>query len=315
MAVYNGKRSFLDEVRRSGLDDAASRGEAALLQGVILRGLLHQGHCGSDVLAVAHTGIVKAGGDGVVCASVQGHVIEGHAGNARVCRAIIGLGRSRYPGERQRFLSNADLHAGGCGIFVVCIANHPIPHGICSGIGADRDVLAVCAVLGQAVLHGATAGHTARSNQRLLLSGIGQIFLRRGSVEGGGSLVHLDGHSSGRGRVFLIALRRGEYPLSLIVAGFVGLGTRIRPLEGAFDRLAVVFHRASNGADAQDLAKGDWRCGDLAVQHGNDLVLRDDFNGQEHVLIVVRGDLDAYGSDGTFGLRFDSRDSQLELIV
>ena len=105
------------------------------------------------------------------------------------------------------------------------------------------------------------------------------------------------------------------YPLSLIVAGFVGLGTRIRPLEGAFDRLAVVFHRASNGADAQDLAKGDWRCGDLAVQHGNDLVLRDDFNGQEHVLIVVRGDLDAYGSDGTFGLRFDSRDSQLELIV
>ena len=198
---------------------------------------------------------------------------------------------------------------------MVFIANHLIPHGICSGIGAGRDVRAVCAVLGQAVLHGATAGHTARSNQRLLLSGIGQIFLRRGSVEGGGSLVHLDGHSSGRGRVFLIALRRGECPLSLIVAGFVGLGTRMRPLEGAFDRLAVVFHRASNGADAQDLAKGDWRCGDLAVQHGNDLVLRDDFNGQEHVLIVVRGDLDAYGSDGTFGLRFDSRDSQLELIV
>ncbi len=273
------ERSFLGEVRRSGLGDAASRDEAALLQGVILRGLLHQGHCGSDVLAVAHTGIVKVGGDGVVCASVQGHVVEGHAGDVRVCRAIIGLGRSRYPDDRQRFLSNADHYAGGCGIVVVCIANHPIPHGIRSGIGADRDDLAICTVLGQAVLHGATAGHTARSNQRLLLSGIGQIFLRRGSVEGGGSLVHLDGHSSGRGRVFLIALRRGEYPLSLIVAGFVGLGTRIRPLEGAFDRLAVVFHRASNGADAQDLAKGDWRCGDLAVQHGNDLVLRDDFNG------------------------------------
>ena len=315
MAVYNDEHRFLGEVRRSSLGDAGSSREAALLQGVILRGLPHQGHCGSDVLAVAHAGIVKAGGDGVVCASVQVYAVEGYAGNARVCRAIIGLGRSRYPGERQRFLSNADLHAGGCGIVVVCIANHPIPHGICSGIGAGRDVRAVCAVLGQAVLHGATAGHTARSNQRLLLSGIGQIFLRRGSVEGGGSLVHLDGHSSGRGRVFLIALRRGECPLSLIVAGFVGLGTRIRPLEGAFDRLAVVFHRASNGADAQDLAKGDWRCGDLAVQHGNDLVLRDDFNGQEHVLIVVRGDLDAYGSDGTFGLRFDSRDSQLELIV
>ena len=173
MAVYNGQRSFLGEVRRSGLGDAASRGEAALLQGVILRGLLHQGHCGSNVLAVAHTGIVKVGGDGVVCASVQGHVVEGHAGDVRVCRAIIRLGRSCYPGDRQRLLPNADRHAGGCGIFVVCIANHPIPHGICSGIGAGRDVLAVCAVLGQAVLHGATAGHTARSNQRLLLSGIG----------------------------------------------------------------------------------------------------------------------------------------------
>ena len=178
--IYNGKRSCLGEVRRSGLGDAASGHEAALLQSVILRGLPHQGHCGGDVLAVAHTGIVKAGGDGVVCASVQGHVVEGHAGNARVCRAIIRLGRSRYPGERQRFLSNADLHAGGCGIIVVCIANHPIPHGIRSGIGAGRDVLTVCTVLGQAVLHGATAGHAARGNERLLLAGIGQGFLRCG---------------------------------------------------------------------------------------------------------------------------------------
>ena len=313
-AIGDGQRTGLDICGCGGLGDDGSGREAALLQGVILRGLPHQGHCGSDVLAVAHTGIVKAGGHVVVCASVQDHVVEGHAGDVRVCRAIIRLGRSRYPGDRQRLLPNADRHAGGCGIVVVFIANHPIPHGICSGIGAGRGVLAVCAVLGQAVLHGAIVRH-ARSNQRLPLSGIGQIFLRRGSVEGGVSLVHLDGHSSGHGRVFLVARSRSKRPFGLIVAGFVGLGTRIRPLEGAFDRLAVVFHRASNGADAQDLAKGDWRCGDLAVQHGNDLVLRDDFNGQEHVLIVVRGDLDAYGSDGTFGLRFDSRDSQLELIV
>ena len=180
MAVYNGKRSFLGEVRRSGLGDAASRGEAALLQGVILRGLLHQGHCGSNVLAVAHTGIVKVGGDGVVCASVQGHVVEGHAGDVRVCRAIIGLGRSRYPGDRQRFLSNADHYAGGCGIVVVCISNHPIPHGIRSGIGAGRDDLAVCTVLGQAVLHSAILRHAACGNQRLLLANIGQVFLRYG---------------------------------------------------------------------------------------------------------------------------------------
>jgi len=180
VAVYNDERGFLGEVRRSGLGDAASRREAALLQGVILRGLPHQGHCGSDALAVAHTGIVKAGGDGVVCASVQCYAVEGHAGDVRVCRAIIRLGRNRYPGDRQRLLPYADCHAGGCGIVVVCIANHPIPHGICSGIGAGRGVLAVCAVLGQAVLHGAAAGHAARGNELLLLSGIGQIFLRCG---------------------------------------------------------------------------------------------------------------------------------------
>ena len=91
MAVYNDERGFLGEVRRGGLGDAGSGREAALLQGVILRGLPQQGHCGSDALAAAHTGIVKAGGDGVVCASVQGHVVEGHAGDVHVCRAIIGL--------------------------------------------------------------------------------------------------------------------------------------------------------------------------------------------------------------------------------
>ena len=63
---------------------------------------------------------------------------------------------------------------------MVCIANHLIPHGICSGIGAGRDDLAICAVLGQAVLHGAIVRHDARSNQRLRLSGIGQVFLRCG---------------------------------------------------------------------------------------------------------------------------------------
>ena len=52
--------------------------------------------------------------------------------------------------------------------------------GICSGIGAGRDALTVCAVLGQAVLHGAAAGHAARGNERLLLAIIGQVFLRCG---------------------------------------------------------------------------------------------------------------------------------------
>ena len=62
---------------------------------------------------------------------------------------------------------------------MVCIANHPIPHGICSGIGAGRDVRAVCAVLGQAVLHGAIVRHAARGNQRLLIAVVGQGVCRR----------------------------------------------------------------------------------------------------------------------------------------
>ena len=192
-----------------------------------------------------------------------------------------------------------------------------VVNGVCARVGECRSARSIVAVFLVAVgeRHGSAVYAFSRRDDRcdLFLAGV----IRAGCCHGNGQLrrFDLDGHISGRSRVFLIALGRGECPLSLIVAGFVGLGTRIRPIEGAFDRLAVVFHRASNGADAQDLAKGDWRCGDLAVQHGNDLVLRDDFNGQEHVLIVVRGDLDAYGSDGTFGLRFDSRDSQLELIV
>ena len=63
---------------------------------------------------------------------------------------------------------------------MVCISNHPIPHGIRSGIGAGRDDLAVCTVLGQAVLHSAILRHATCGNQRLLLAGIGQVFLRYG---------------------------------------------------------------------------------------------------------------------------------------
>ena len=43
-----------------------------------------------------HTGIVKVGGHGVVCASVQGHIVEGHAGDVRVCRAIDVYKRQVY---------------------------------------------------------------------------------------------------------------------------------------------------------------------------------------------------------------------------
>ena len=281
---------------RSGLGDAASHGEAALLQGVILRGLIHQGHCGSDVLAAAHTGIVKAGGDGVVCVSLQGHVVEGHAGDVRVCRAIISLGRSRYPGDRQRLLPNADRHAGGFGIVVVCIANHPIPHVICSGIGAGRDVLAVCAVLGQAVLHGAIVRH-ARSNQRLLLSGIGQIFLRRGSGEGGGSLVHLDGRFAGHGRIFRCIRRKRPFGFIAVICSW--LDCAILPCKCAVDCVARggVFHLASDAAVAQRLTISNIACGDFAVRRGLDLVHRVEDERQLKVLVVGGGDFHFDGSD------------------
>ena len=127
-----------------------------------------------------------------------------------------------------------------------------------------------------------------------------------------------DFHGAGRFRIGIPILRR-ERPSDIMArrARTQNRIARLLPRESALDLCAGigVFHLARNFALAQCVTVGNRRCGDLAVQHGNDLVLRDDFNGQEHVLIVVRGDLDAYGSDGTFGLRFDSRDSQLELIV
>ena len=181
---------------------------------------------------------------------------------------------------------------------MVCIANHPIPHGICSGIGAGRDVLAVCAVLGQAVLHGATAGHAARDNQRLLLSGIGQIFLRRGSVEGGGSLVHLDGHSSGRSCVFLVARSRSERPFGFIVAR-VRIDRASCPCECTVDCITRVgvFHLARNFAHAQLVAVGNRRCGDCAVRHGFDLVHRVEDELQLKVCVVGGGDIHLDGTD------------------
>ena len=297
--IGDGQRAGLDICRRSGLGDAGSRGEAVLLQEVILRGLLRQAHCGSDVLAVAHTGIVKVGGDGVVCASVQGHVVEGHAGDVRVCRAIIRLGRSRYPGDRQRLLPNADRHAGGCGIVVVCIAKHPIPHFICSGIGAGRDVLAVWAVLGQAVLHGAMARHAARSNQRLLLSGIGQIFLRRGSDDRAGrdgGLVDLDGHSSGRGCIFRCIRRKRPFGFIAVICSWRDCA--ILPCECAFDFCTVVgvLHRAGDFDLAQRLTVGDLGGCERqrTVQNRGELVVRRHRDGLLRRCGVVGGSLSGH---------------------
>ena len=190
--------------------------------------------------------------------------------------------------------------------------------GVRTRVGECRSARSIVAVYLVAVgeRHGSAVYALSRRDDRcdLCLA----VVIRAGCFHGNGQLrrFDLDGHSSGRGRVFLIALRRGERPRSRIVAR-IWLDCAICPCECTVDCITRVgvFHLARNFALAQCVTVGNRRCGDLAVQHGNDLVLRDDFNGQEHVLIVVRGDLDAYGSDGTFGLRFDSRDSQLELIV
>ena len=138
----------------------------------------------------------------------------------------------------------------------------------------------------------------ARSNQRLLLSGIGQIFLRRGSGEGGGSLVHLDGHSAGCGCVFFVALSRGERPFGCIVARS-GLDCAICPCECALDLIAGcgVFHLARNGALAQLVAVGNLACGDCAVRLKFDLVHCVEIERQLETLIVVRGDINRDGSD------------------
>ena len=183
---------------------------------------------------------------------------------------------------------------------MVWIANHPIPHDICSGIGTDRDVLTVCAVLGQAVLHGATAGHTARSNQRLLLSGIGQIFLRRGSGDRFGrdvGLVHLDGHSSGHSRVFWCIRRKRPFGFIAVICSWRDCA--ILPCECAVDGCAGVgvFHRACDGARAQLVAIGNLACGDFAVRHGLDLVHCVEIERQIEDLVVIRGDINRDRSD------------------
>ena len=110
-------------IGHSGLGDVASRMEAALLQEVILRGLPHQGHCGSDVLASVHTGIVKAGGHVVVCASVQGHVVEGHAGDVRVCRAIIDFVVCRNAGNGNSLRGNHKVGGRFSGQRVIAVGN------------------------------------------------------------------------------------------------------------------------------------------------------------------------------------------------
>ena len=155
-------------------------------------------------------------------------------------------------------------------------------------------------------------GNLRRLLRRVVFE-VGRFQRNHCALDGLGS--DLDSCGVGYGCVFLGI--RSKRPFGLIAVICIRLDCAVCPCERAVDGCAGigVFHLARNFALAQCVTVGNRHCGDLAVQHGNDLVLRDDFNGQEHVLIVVRGDLDAYGSDGTFGLRFDSRDSQLELIV
>ena len=297
-AIGDGQRTGLDICRCGGLGDGEVLG--FLLDDVVAACNVLDGHpAGTSV------GVVGILYRVFVCRNDLISVLEGHGRFQRIAGVGAGCDFNRGCHFSWR---NLPLDRGRAGVVAGTL---------------DSQGEAVIDIGGRVAAYNTVGNifspffqcHTGdlRRLLRRVVFEVGRFQRNHCALDGLGS--DLDSCGVGRGRVFLIALRRGECPLSLIVAGFVGLGTRIRPLEGAFDRLAVVFHRASNGADAQDLAKGNRRCGDLAVQHGNDLVLRDDFNGQEHVLIVVRGDLDAYGSDGTFGLRFDSRDSQLELIV
>ncbi|MFR3366899.1 MAG: hypothetical protein ACLTR4_06710 [Gallintestinimicrobium sp.] len=79
----------------------------------------------------------------------------------------------------------------------------------------------------------------------------------------------MDFHYVGYGCVFLVAFRRGEYPIDVAIAGSAGYIVFIRPRKGALDFFSCggVFHRALDREPAvfQCLAVDDARRADFEV--------------------------------------------------
>ena len=299
-AIGDGQRTGLDICGRSGLGDGEVLG--FLLDDVVAACNVLDGHpAGTGV------GVVGILYRVFVCRNDLISVLEGHGRLQRIAGVGAGCDFNR-----------------GCHF---SWRNLPLDRGLTGVVAGTLDSQGEAVIdIGGRVAAYNTVGnifspffqcHTGNLRRllRRVVFEVGRFQRNHCALDGLGS--DLDSCGVGYGCVFLGI--RSERPFDTMTkrTRVQNRIVRLLPRESALDLCAGigVFHLARNFALAQCVTVGNRRCGDLAVQHGNDLVLRDDFNGQEHVLIVVRGDLDAYGSDGTFGLRFDSRDSQLELIV
>ena len=176
-----------------------------------------------------------------------------------------------------------------------------VVNGVCARVGECRYARSIVAVYLVAVgeRHGSAVYALSRRDDRcdLFLAGV----IHAGCFHGNDQLrrFDLDGHSSGRGRVFLIALRRGECPFGFIVVTCSWLDCAICPCERTVDGFAgvAVFHLARNFALAQCVTVGNRHCGDCAVRHGFDLVHRVEDELQLKVFVVGGGDRHFDGTD------------------
>ena len=175
-----------------------------------------------------------------------------------------------------------------------------VVNGVCARVGECRSARSIVTIYIVAVgeRHGSAVYALSRRDDRcdLCLAGV----IHAGCFHGNGQLrrFDLDGHSSGRSRVFLIALRRGECPFGFIAAR-VRIDRAVRPRERTVDGFAGVgiLHLARNSTLAQRVAVGDLGCGDFAVRRGLDLVHRVEDERQLKVLVVSGGDIHLDGTD------------------
>ena len=95
------------------------------------------------------------------------------------------------------------------------------------------------------------------------------VFFQRDGCALDGLGGDVDFHYVGYGCVFLVAFRRGEYPIDVAIAGSAGYIVFIQPRKGALDFFSCgrVFHRALDREPAvfQCLAVGDARRADFEV--------------------------------------------------
>ena len=256
---------------------------------------LVQCHFADNGLFVPHLGVVKSSRDAVIrCGEV---VLASQPVKGRRHRCVGGSVILLFD-----FAWNADGQFRRDD-FPLCCGSSGVVAGTFDGqgnavIGIDGLVTAYNIVGGDGFRP--AFQHHAGDRRRLLRRVVREFaFFQRDGCALDGLGCNLDGHSSGRGRVFLIALRRSERPFGLIAVACVWLDCAICPCECTLDLIAGcgVFHLARNRALAQRVAVGDAGCGDFTVRYRCDFIHCVEIERQIETLIVVRGDINRDGSN------------------